>query len=207
MNELREKKELQGVHFISISRKIEDIEEKGGEENGLYKVLPIKMKVESTYESLAALFESFEELDQGVVSIENFSIIPQQEGSAQLGTNLHLAMYLYTPAEKGKWPDKLIPSVRKAKKTAYTKLGPSPFIPKKEAELLKTISNQKPKPKLRPKLQLFLIFFHKKNPRAVINGKMVGIGDKIDHVTIVDIRADRVILNDGEESFELSMGK
>ena len=72
---------------------------------------------------------------------------------------------------------------------------------------MKTISIQKSEPKPRPKLQLFLIFLHKESPKAVINGKTVEIGDKINNFTIVDIKADRVILNDGEESFELSMGE
>ena len=136
-------------------------------------------------------------MDQGVVSIANFTIIPFREKPVQLRTTLDLDMYLYTPAVKFTLPERLVPSKRKVKKTAYVDWGVSPFIPPKTTKLIKTV----------PKLNLTLIFLHKDKPKALINGRMLGIGDKIENISVVDIKADKVILNDGEKSFELNLGK
>jgi len=41
------------------------------------------------------------------------------------------------------------------------------------------------------------------NPRALINNNNVGIGDRVGKYTIVDIKQDKVILNDGSDDREL----
>lgn len=51
------------------------------------------------------------------------------------------------------------------------------------------------------------IIWDTKNPKAIINGKIVGIGTKINENTVVDIKSDRVILSDGERQFGISMKK
>jgi hypothetical protein len=42
-----------------------------------------------------------------------------------------------------------------------------------------------------------------KNPKAMINGVVARKKDKIDSCTVVDIKRDRVFLNDGSKDFEL----
>ncbi|MFA5100907.1 MAG: hypothetical protein WC547_08505 [Candidatus Omnitrophota bacterium] len=42
-------------------------------------------------------------------------------------------------------------------------------------------------------------------PVAIINGSVVKIGDTIDEHIVVDIKPDRVILNDGSKEFELKL--
>jgi len=50
------------------------------------------------------------------------------------------------------------------------------------------------------------ILFHYGNvPRAVINGEMVGEGDKIESFTVNKISKDAVILNDGEKDYKLQL--
>jgi len=47
------------------------------------------------------------------------------------------------------------------------------------------------------------IIWDKENPTAIIGDNIVGIGDKIDSKTVVDIKQDHVILNDGTKDIEL----
>ena len=204
INELSKREKLKGINFVSVCRKDEEKEKgrkkkgkKGRKKKGPYKILPIEMIIESTYEQAGIFFEELDNLDQGVVSIASFTIIPFQENPVQLKTVLVLDMYLYIPAVKFVLPEKLIPAKRKIKKTSYSRWGISPFIPPKKTKLLKTA----------PKLNLTLIFLHKDKPKAVINGKMVGIGDKIENIRVVDIKVNKVILDDGIKKFELSLGK
>jgi len=51
------------------------------------------------------------------------------------------------------------------------------------------------------------ILWDKKNPLAIINERIVKIGDKIDGNTVVNIKQDRVILNDGSKDIELLLGQ
>ena len=55
-------------------------------------------------------------------------------------------------------------------------------------------------------LSLNGIVWDEENPKAIINGAIIGIGDKLGVNTIVDIKKDRVILNDGAADFELILG-
>ena len=44
-------------------------------------------------------------------------------------------------------------------------------------------------------------------PMAVINGKIVKAGDSVDNNTVVSIKKDRVILNNGTKDYELKLGE
>jgi len=54
-------------------------------------------------------------------------------------------------------------------------------------------------------LTLSAIIWDKDNPIAIINEKISKIGDKIGTNKIVEIKQDRVILNDGTKDFELKL--
>lgn len=49
------------------------------------------------------------------------------------------------------------------------------------------------------------IMWDKENSIAIINGNIVKIGDKVSENTIVDIKQDKVIFNDGSKNFELKL--
>ncbi|MBU2504439.1 MAG: hypothetical protein ABIK26_01500 [Candidatus Omnitrophota bacterium] len=51
------------------------------------------------------------------------------------------------------------------------------------------------------------IIWDKQTPLAVINDDVVGIGDKVGTNTIVEIKQDIVILNDGIKDFELNLNQ
>lgn len=89
--------------------------------------------------------------------------------------------------------ERVIPKKRLAQRTDFVAWGKSPFLPKEV--IVRVI----------PKLILNGIVWDKKNPKAIINGEIVNVGDKVDESTVVDIRLNRVILNDGTENFELKL--
>ena len=88
---------------------------------------------------------------------------------------------------------RIVPTKRRAKKTAFTIWGRNPFVPK-----------QAP---IAPGAELSLdgIMWHEANPKAMINGIIVGVGDKIGPNKIVSIKKDRVLLNDGIEDFAIRL--
>ena len=82
---------------------------------------------------------------------------------------------------------------RNAKKTAYSSWSRDPF-------------STSPAPiKGYGGLTLGGIVWDKENPMAIINDNIVKIGDKVSGNTVVDIKQDKVILNDGTKDFELKL--
>jgi len=51
------------------------------------------------------------------------------------------------------------------------------------------------------------ILWDENSPQAIINGKVVSIGDKVGANMVIDIKQDGVILNDGFSDFELKLGR
>lgn len=84
---------------------------------------------------------------------------------------------------------------RERAKTAYTAWGRNPFIIEPSAKGV--IS----------KLSLEGIVWDEKEPKALINNVVVGIGDEIGGNTVVDIKQDKVILSNKSTNFELRLGE
>ena len=78
------------------------------------------------------------------------------------------------------------------KRTDFASWGRNPFMLKKVKD---------------KKLTLNGIIWDAKNPQAVINGEIVGVGDKVSKYSVVDININAVVLNDGKRDFELRLGK
>lgn len=55
-------------------------------------------------------------------------------------------------------------------------------------------------------LRLGGIVWDEEAPTAIIDGEIVGVGDVIGGNVVVEIQPDRVILNDGSEMVELTLG-
>ncbi|MBU1112431.1 MAG: general secretion pathway protein GspB [Candidatus Omnitrophica bacterium] len=51
------------------------------------------------------------------------------------------------------------------------------------------------------------IIWSKDSPKAVINGKIVGLGDRVGDNVVIEILSDRVVLSDGTVNFQLRLGK
>ena len=95
--------------------------------------------------------------------------------------------------EKVKSTAKIIPARRRAKRTNFVFWGRNPFAPE-EMPRIKVV-----------KFTLNGILWDEENPKALINNIILEIGDKIEENTIIDIKHDRVILNDGTNDFELRL--
>jgi len=74
---------------------------------------------------------------------------------------------------------------QKKAKTAYTEWGQNPFMLKRAPKALNIEG----------------IMWDEKNPKAIINGDIVGIGENIESKTIIDIKPNSVIFvgDDGKE--------
>ncbi|MFH1771500.1 MAG: hypothetical protein ABH872_01675 [Candidatus Omnitrophota bacterium] len=86
-------------------------------------------------------------------------------------------------------PAQTVSFIRSAKKSSFTAWGRNPFMLRPD--------KQRP-----PAVKLMGIIWDKE-PKAVLNGNLLGIGETINKVTIIDIKEDSVILNDGLKDFEL----
>jgi len=81
---------------------------------------------------------------------------------------------------------------RRAKRTKFTSWKRSPFVHATTAS---------------PELVLSGIIWHKDKPKAMIGDAILMKGDRIAGNTVVDIKPDRVILNDGIKDFEIKIEK
>ncbi len=85
------------------------------------------------------------------------------------------------------------PSIRRrAKRSSFQSWARSPFIPKS----VKGSSYQ---------MELSGILGSGKNLKAMINGQILGKGDKLGSATVTDIAPDRVTLNDGTKNIVLKL--
>lgn len=82
-------------------------------------------------------------------------------------------------------------TTRNAGKTAYSSWSRNPFLVPSESQ----------------ESVLSGIMDDKENQTAIINNNIVKIGDKVNGNTVVDIKQDKVILNDGVKDFELKLGQ
>ncbi len=82
---------------------------------------------------------------------------------------------------------------RPEKKSHYSDWGRNPFL-EKETLVSKVVP-----------LNLEGIAWDKENPKAVINARIVGVGEDIEGRKVVDIAQDRVIVNDGVKNEELRL--
>lgn len=79
-------------------------------------------------------------------------------------------------------------------KSTFAFWGRSPFLPKESAIESSTV------------LVLNGIAWDEKTPQAIINDRIVGVGDEISGKRVVAIHPVSVVLNDGFEDFELKLG-
>jgi len=89
IDELTKHGRSKGINFVSINP--EEIKEEKGT---VYKILPIKMKINSTYKQIGIFLGSLDNLEKGVVKVKNFDISAGGEDTSILSTNLVADMYL-----------------------------------------------------------------------------------------------------------------
>lgn len=89
IDELTKYGKSKGIDFIFISPK-EMRKEKGSQ----YKILPVEMEIESTYEQLGVFLGSLDDLEKGLFRVKSFDITPNKEKATRLMTSLVVDIYL-----------------------------------------------------------------------------------------------------------------
>jgi len=97
------------------------------------------------------------------------------------------------PARAAAPAKKIVPKERRTKKTEFSEWGRNPFVPKGTPGQADS------------KFVLEGIMWSEKNPKAMVNNIVVGIGDEIGGKKVIDIKKDRVTLSDGTEKFTLRL--
>lgn len=90
---------------------------------------------------------------------------------------------------------KVVSILRRPKRSKYASWGRNPFM-LFSAPVKTSIG-----------FHLDGIIWDNRAPLAVINDEVVGIGDKVGTNTIVEIRPDMVVLNDGTKNIELNLNQ
>jgi hypothetical protein len=90
---------------------------------------------------------------------------------------------------------------RTSKRTEFVGWGRDPFAKPQEER----IERVEKKAGIVSDLELGAIMWDEKKPAAFIEGKIVGVGDKIDDKTVKQIEQDRVILSDGTNDYVLEL--
>ena len=88
IDELTKQAKSKGLNLISITPK------QVMEKEAHYKILPIEMEIESTYEDLGVFLGSLDKLEKSLATIDSFSVISDKERSLKLKTKLVINMYL-----------------------------------------------------------------------------------------------------------------
>ncbi|MDP3731699.1 MAG: type 4a pilus biogenesis protein PilO [Candidatus Omnitrophota bacterium] len=90
IDELTKKGRAERINFVSMTPKQTEEPRQGLS----YKILPIEIEMESTYEDLGIFLGSLDELESCVVTVRNFNIAPTDEGVTKMKTKLVLNMHL-----------------------------------------------------------------------------------------------------------------
>ena len=89
IDELTKQGKLKKVNFISMTP--QQIEKR---KDSRYKILPIEIEIESTYERLGFFLSSLDDFKKSAITIRGFRIIPDKKNLTKLKTNLVVNMYL-----------------------------------------------------------------------------------------------------------------
>lgn len=89
IDELTSRGKSEGINFISINpgeaKKEKDLQ---------YKILPIEMEIESTYEQLGVFLGSLDDLNKGIFKVKSLSTASSEKDPQRLITDLAVDLYL-----------------------------------------------------------------------------------------------------------------
>jgi len=98
------------------------------------------------------------------------------------------------PQEKGEASAPVTLESKSSSSTAHELWGRDPFV-------------RKLAPAQSEKESLEGIIWDEETPMAMINDSVVKVGDNVNGNTVIEIKQDCVILNDGRKNFELKLGE
>ena len=92
IDELTRVGKFEEISFISVTPR--DSEKPEGPQPQPYKVLPLEMETESTYEALGRFLGSLGELKNSLITVENFNVTPSPEDPSRLRARLKVHLYV-----------------------------------------------------------------------------------------------------------------
>ena len=89
MEELTRQGKSGGINFVSLTPgAVEDTE---GRE---YRILPIEMEIESTYEALGHFLGLLDEMEKSLLKVQSFNVVTKGEDPSKIHTRLTVYLYL-----------------------------------------------------------------------------------------------------------------
>lgn len=96
LEELTRQGNMAGINFVSVTpRSIEAVE---GED---YRILPLEMEIESSYEALGRFLGLLDDLRGSLFKVRDFMVTAKSGDSSKLVTQLTLNLYLSEPGRAG----------------------------------------------------------------------------------------------------------
>jgi len=80
---------LEGINFLSIRPK--EIE---GEKGAEYKIMPVEVVVESSYEQLGVFLGSLDDLEKGLLKVKSFDIDQDEKNPGKFITDVTIDIYI-----------------------------------------------------------------------------------------------------------------
>lgn len=91
IDELTRQGKAQGMNFVFVSSTPKAIEKPP---DSLYRILPVEMETESSYESLGQFLGSLDDLEKYLVTVRSFSVISDKDEPSRVSTQLTVNLYL-----------------------------------------------------------------------------------------------------------------
>ncbi|MEE8359450.1 MAG: type 4a pilus biogenesis protein PilO [Candidatus Omnitrophota bacterium] len=93
--ELTKRSDLHDINFVSM--KPGDMEK---QKDPRFKIMPISMKTESTYAELGLFLGLLDDLEDGVVTLRSFKVVPNKHNPVKLESNIVINLYLSSRDER-----------------------------------------------------------------------------------------------------------
>lgn len=90
IDDLTQNGKLAKVNFISITPK----QAEEAKPPPAYKILPIEIEIESTYEDLGIFLGLLDELESCIATVINFNVTPAEKGATKVKTRMAVNIYL-----------------------------------------------------------------------------------------------------------------
>lgn len=191
IHELSRAAQLQKVRFLSLSPG------QPADAGGEYRIQNVDIEAESDFPALGEFLGNLETLPSGIFSVKAWDAFPDPKDPSKLRSKLNLALYLEGTEKKAPAPlSALKASQRPARKAkTETEWDSNPFVAQKnDAE-----------PVFEGDLVLNGIAYDKEKPAAILNGKIVKVGDAVGPYTVTGIFPERVVVTDGTSSTEIRL--
>lgn len=193
IRELSRTAQMQKVRLISLSPG--QAAETGDHE---YRTQTLQIEAESSFQNLGLFLSGLDEQPIGIFSVKGLDAAPEPENKAVIKTTLTLELYL-EGSEKSRSAPQVVSGIvfpqRIAKKSRSDSSESDPFIPEKRVDSPMTFTD----------LTLNGIAYDRASPAAILNDRIVKVGDTVGSYKIIAIDPDKVTVTDGDTSTYLTL--